>query len=79
MSFIVSSNQNKESSIFMDLDMFSLSTTSTIRTIWPDATYPTAAIDYGKDCQTYVFHQIDDCTIHDNNSNSKNINEKKKK
>ena len=79
MSFIVSRNQNKEISIFTDWNMFCPTITSTIRTIWLYVTYSTTAIKYGKDNQAHVLQKIDDWTIDNNNSNTKNIYKKQEK
>ena len=59
--------------------MFCPSITSTLRTLRLHATYPMTAIEYGKIDEAYVFYKIDDWTIDNSNSNTKNIYKKTKK
>ena len=59
--------------------MFCPSGTSTIRTIWVHPTNQTAVTDNEKDDTTCGLRKIDACTMDDNCSNSKNVNEKKEK
>ena len=63
----------------MDWNMFCSSITSTIRSMWLDPTYATAAVDDGKDDEACVSYKMDDWTIDDTNSNSKILMRRKKK